>query len=137
MNIFVFGNGNIRFSDFIRYYEKPLERYILLNDSVFTVCDFKGVDTLVMELLKWDAAQVSVYHIGERPRYLPDKYKTKVSQWKLMGGYENDEWRDKAAIESCTHFLAVDFNSDARRKSGTQKNIELCVQLNKIKIEQD
>ena len=87
------------------------------------MCDYKGVDTLVMELLKSEASKVTVYHIGERPRYLPDKYKTKVSGWKLIGGFETDEARDMAAIESCSHYLAVDFNSDEQRKSGTLKNI--------------
>jgi hypothetical protein len=134
MNIFIFGNGNISFPDFIQYYEKPLGQWISQESTEFTVCDFRGADTLVMELLKCETPQVTVYHIGERPRYIPDKYKTKVSQWKLEGGYENDELRDMAAIENCTHFLAVDFNSNEKRKSGTQKNIELCEALNKIRI---
>ena len=134
MNIYIFGNGNISFLDFIRYYQKPLSKYISDEAVAFSVCDFKGVDTLVMELLKCEATKVNVYHIGERPRYLPDKYKTKVSQWKLQAGYENDEARDRAAIKDCTHYLAVDFNTSEQRKSGTQKNIELCEAMNKIRI---
>ncbi len=104
------------------------------NNIEFIVCDFRGVDTLIMEYLKNESHNVSVLHIGEKPRYLPDKYRTKVNHWKIIGGFENDILRDKYAIENCTHFIATDFNSSEKRKSGTQKNIELCEALNKIKI---
>jgi hypothetical protein len=135
MNIYIFGNGNLSFDHFIEYYEKPLRSYLSRKDVSFLVCDFKGVDTLVMELLKCTSSQVTLYHIGERPRYLPDKYRTKVSQWQLKGGFESDEARDLAAIDHCTHYLAVDFNSNAQRKSGTQANIELCQERKKSRIE--
>jgi len=131
MHIYVFGNGNISFADFIHYYQQPLSSYLSNNKVSFSVGDYKGVDTLVMELLKRESSHVTVYHVGERPRYLPDKYKTKVSSWKLIGGFDTDEARDLAAIESCSHYLAVDFNSDEQRKSGTLKNIEVCQTNNK------
>jgi hypothetical protein len=137
MNIYIFGNGNIGFDDFIEYYEKPLRSYLSREDVSFSVCDFKGVDTLVMELLKCVSAKVTLYHVGERPRYLPDKYKTKVNQWKIKGGFESDEARDLAAIDNCTHYLAVDFNSNSQRKSGTRTNIDLCAAKNKIRIEKE
>jgi hypothetical protein len=131
MHIYVFGNGNISFTDFIHYYQQPLSSYLSNYEVSFSVGDYKGVDTLVMELLKRESSHVTVYHVGERPRYLPDKYKAKVSSWKLIGRFETDEARDLAAIESCSHYLAVDVNSDEQRKSGTLKNIELCQAKNK------
>lgn len=136
MKIYIFGNGNIKFDDFEQSYLRPIKRLIKTDNVTFIVCDFRGVDTLVMEYLKSESQNVSVIHIGEKPRYLPDKYRTKVSQWKIIGGFENDKSRDEYAINTCTHFLAVDFNSDGKRKSGTQKNIELCLSLNKTKIEE-
>jgi hypothetical protein len=51
------------------------------SDLHFIVCDFRGVDTMVMEYLKCSTPYVRVCHVGERPRYLPDKYGTMVSQW--------------------------------------------------------
>jgi hypothetical protein len=42
--------------------------------------------------------------------------------------------RDEAAIEACTHFLAHDINSDENRKSGTQRNIERCLELGKERV---
>ncbi len=87
-----------------------------------------------MELLKSLNKNVTVFHIGEKPRYLPDKYKTKVAGWKLIGGFQDDESRDLAAIENCTHFIAKDFNSKADRISGTMKNILKCSALNKVEI---
>lgn len=132
--IYIFGNGNISLSDFIAYYQTPLEPFVKDPDYRFILCDFRGADTLMMEWLKTETHRVEIYHIGEKPRYMPDKYKTQVSQWKCIGRFENDESRDKAAIEACTHFLAIDFNSNAKRKSGTLKNIEECISLGKIPL---
>lgn len=134
MNIYIFGNGNISFNDFKKYYESVITKYAALENTSFLLCDFKGVDVLAMEVLKCTSPNVSVYHIGERPRYLSDKFKTKVSSWKLIGGFENDEQRDAEAIQNCTHYIAIDFNADANRISGTQKNIDHCEKMNKIKL---
>ena len=132
MKLFVFGNGNTSFED---YSEKYVSYLCKLNKNTeFLVCDFRGVDTLTMEYLKTKSSKVSVYHIGEKPRYLPARYRTKVSSWQLFGGYETDHERDMAAICGCTHFLAFDFNVSAQRKSGTATNIEKCLQLNKISL---
>ena len=134
MNIYIFGNGNISFPDFKTHYEQILNLYLDNEHATFIVCDFKGVDTLTMELLKCSAANVTIYHVADKPRYLPDKFKTKVNSWTIKGGFENDEQRDLQAINACTHFIATDFNSNNKRKSGTLKNIELCEKLNKIKL---
>lgn len=137
MNIYIFGNGNISFTDYKIYYEQILNRYLNNENVSFIVCDFKGVDTLTMEVLKCSSDKVSIYHVSDKPRYLPDKFKTKVSNWKILGGFENDEQRDLEAIKNCTHFIATDFNAGNKRKSGTQKNIELCEKLSKIKLKNE
>ncbi|NME70233.1 hypothetical protein [Flammeovirga aprica] len=134
MKVYIFGNGNIKYSDFEELYLKSIKRLAEAN-AEFIVCDFRGVDTLVMEFLKSESQNVNVIHIGEKPRYLPDKYRTKVSQWKIKGGFEDDKSRDHYAINLCTHFIATDFNSNEKRKSGTQQNIELCTSLGKIRVE--
>ena len=133
VRVYVFGNGNLGFDAFLDRYRAPLLDLDLARCEVL-VCDFRGVDTLTMELLKDRMAQVRVFHIGERPRYLPDRYRTKVSSWELVGGFEDDASRDAAAIEACTHFLGFDQNSNAKRTSGTQKNIERCLALGKIRL---
>lgn len=135
MKVYVFGNGNLSFADFMQLYQKPITKLIQQDATVsFIVCDFKGVDTLVMELLKCETAKVTVLHIGTKPRYMPDKYRTQVNNWEITGGFETDTDRDHAAIAACTHFLAFDFNSNNQRKSGTQSNIELCVELGKERV---
>ncbi|MNJ91886.1 hypothetical protein D3C87_95410 [compost metagenome] len=135
MNIYLFGNGNISFADFKIHYEEIMNRYLDDETVHFSLCDFRGTDALAMEVLKCTTSRVSVYHIGERPRYLPDKFRTKVSGWKIIGGFENDEQRDREVIQNCTHFIAIDFNSDEKRISGTQKNIAYCEQLGKIRLQ--
>ena len=133
MDIFIFGNGNLSFDDYLKYYKTPIFEILNKNNNThFIVCDFRGVDTLTMELLKSLTPNVTVLHIGEKPRYLSDKFKTEVSKWNIKGGFINDAERDLFAINSCTHFLAFDFNSDEKRKSGTLKNIEICTTLNKL-----
>jgi hypothetical protein len=134
MKVYVFGNGNINFDDFISCYATYLRKLVAQQNTQFIICDFRGVDTLTIEFLKNETENVSIYHIGDRSRYIPDRFKTKVSQWKFIGGFKTDFERDGKAIENCTHFLATDFNSDETRKSGTQKNIEKCLALGKIDI---
>ena len=134
MKVYIFGNGNIKYTDFETLYLKPIESVLSEKEVSFILCDFRGTDTLAMEYLKHLSPNVTVVHIGERPRYMPDKYRTKVSQWKVIGGFEDDSSRDAYAIEQCTHFIATDFNSNEKRKSGTLKNIERCLELGKIQL---
>ena len=132
MILYVFGAGCIRFEVFLELYAAPLGR--LRESDHVVVCDFRGVDTLTMELLKDKTPNVSVLHIGERPRYLPDKHRTQVSSWELVGGFDSDEARDRAAVERCTHFLAHDLSPVPGRTSGTMRVMQLCHQLGKPRI---
>lgn len=132
MKILIFGNGNLRFEDFLTLYAQLLQKALENSENEFIVGDFRGADTLTMEFLKTKTNQVCIYHIGEKPRYLPDSFKTQVSNWKIVGGFKSDQERDLAMIEQCTHFIGFDFNSDENRKSGTQKNINRCLSLGKL-----
>jgi hypothetical protein len=87
-----------------------------------------------MELLKTISPNVTILHIGERPRYFVDTYKTQAKKWIIQGNFKNDEERDLHAINLCSHYLAIDFNSNQKRKSGTLKNIENCISNHKIDI---
>ncbi len=135
MQVYIFGNGNISFDDFRKHYEEPIKRILESdNDAGFLLCDFRGTDTLAMELLKSKTSNVTVFHVGEKPRYFPDKFKTKARGWKVVGGFESDEQRDIEVAKLCTHFLAKDFNSDEKRKSGTLKSIEFCIELGRVNL---
>jgi hypothetical protein len=72
MYLYVFGNGNLSFAEFLTYYHEPLGRLEHGSGLHFIVCDFRGVDTMVTEYLTCATPNVCVYHVGERPRYLPD-----------------------------------------------------------------
>lgn len=133
MKVFIGGNGNLSFEDFCHYYASVLDKTVEDNPNArFLVCDFRGVDVLAMEYLKCRTPNVTVYHMGSRPRYTPDQFRTYVSEWEFMDGYRNNWERDQATLKNCTHYLAYDFNSDHNRKSGTQKNIEVCQRMRKI-----
>lgn len=131
--IFICGNGNISYDDFNNYYLTKLKHHVDKYNS-FIVGDFRGTDTLIMEYLKTLTPNVEVCHLYERPRYLPDKFKTYVSNWNITGGFKTNEERDLYMINKCTHFLAIDQNSDNKRKSGTLKNRERCRIENKIEL---
>jgi hypothetical protein len=88
----------------------------------------------MMEFLKDKSEKVTILHVGKRPRYFANSFQTKVKKWKIIGGFNSDNERDRFGIELYIHFLAIDFNNDEKRKSGTLKNIEKCLSLGKIKI---
>lgn len=134
MHLYIFGNGNLSFEDFLKHYVPVLDSLDWTQNPGFVLGEFRGTDTLALEYLKTRTAQVTVLHVGERPRYLPDKYKTKVSQWTIKGGFSSDEARDAEAIEACTHFLGIDFNSNEKRISGTRKNIDRLREMGKIEL---
>lgn len=133
MRIFVFGNGNLPFRLFVAQYIPHLLS-ATADGAKFIVCDYRGVDTLTMEYLKTKTPNVTVFHMLAQPRYWPATFLTQASDWLRVGGFESDRERDDAAIEACTHFLAYDINSDAGGKSGTQKNIERCLELGKEQV---
>ncbi|WP_449400087.1 hypothetical protein [Chryseobacterium wanjuense] len=89
----------------------------------------------MMEFLKDKSENVMILHVGKRPRYFVNSFQTKAKNWKIVGGFNSDYERDWFGIELCTHFLAIDFNTNEKRKSGTLKNIEKCLSLGKIRIE--
>lgn len=135
MKLFVFGNGNIPFEIFIERYAQVIDKVLEIDSKTeFVICEFRGTDTLTLEYLKTRTSNVTVLHIGDKPRYKPDIFKTYVSDWNFSGSFASDIERDMAAIRMCTHFLAYDFNSDKNRISGTRKNIDKCISLNKIAI---
>lgn len=131
--IYVFGNGNISWESFNKIYIETLEKFDI-SDCEFLIGDYTGTDTLMMEFLKDKASKVTIVHLNAKPRYFANTFNTKAKNWKRIGGFKSDEARDLYAISECTHFLAVDFNSDNKRKSGTQKNIEKCFSLGKTRI---
>jgi len=132
MILYVFGPGRIGFEAFLELYLPPLQR--LEESDHVVVCDLGGTDTLAMEVLKDRTANVAVLHIGERPRYLPDRHKTKAAGWELVGGFADDNARDRAAVERCTHFLAHDLSPVPGRTSGTMRIMQLCHKLGKPRI---
>lgn len=131
--IYVSGNGNVTWENFHQFYIEPLKK-LNLSEYEFIIGDFSGTDTLMIEFLKDKSENVTILHVGKKPRYFVNSFKTMTRRWKIIGGFSSDYERDQFGIEHCTHFLAADFNTDEKRKSGTLKNIEKCLNLNKIAI---
>lgn len=134
MIVYIFGNGNLSFENFTEHYLPVLNELSNNKNTHFLICDFRGADTLSMEFLKTKTPNVSIYHIGDFTRYMPDKYRTKVSQWGTVPNFTNDSDRDQNALEKCTHFLAKDFNSSKNKISSTLKNIQQCLSKGKVDL---
>lgn len=70
--VFISGNGNTSFSDFLKYYQPHLENLVNEEDTHFILGNFRGIDVLSMEFLKTRTSNVKVYHVGEKPnKFLP------------------------------------------------------------------
>ena len=137
MKLFICGNGNIPFDTFLEKYIEPIERLcdeIDIDDIEFILCEFRGLDILMLEYLKTKSKNVTVLYMRNNPRYKPDEFRTFVKEWHFIGEYSSNLERDLAAIDMCTHFLAYDTNSDHNRMSGTLKNIKKCLSLGKREI---
>ncbi len=128
--VYVFGNGNTSWEEFQEFYIPRLEA-LLKEPHKILVCDFRGVDTMAMEWLKTRTPNVAVYHMRKRPRAFPDTFRTEARDWIMKGGFRTDNDRDAACISACTHYIAFDRNSDEKRTSGTQRNINTLSSLGK------
>lgn len=135
--IYVFGNGRLSFDDFLRLYVPPLEAALAHHDSAWVVCDFRGVDTLVMEYLKARTAAVTVFHVGDRPRYLPDRHGALAQRWVIRGGFADNSARNEAALAACTHYLAIDRFSLPTKPTSTAALIERCRAAGRIALVAD
>lgn len=133
MKVYVFGNGSISFDTFTMFYKDALES-LANRGAHFLIGDCCGADTLAMEYLKDKTPNVTIYHMYKNPRYIPDIWKSHTHKWRKAGGFTFDGCRDRAMIEECSHFLAIDQNTTSDRVSDTMKNIRRCDSLGKIPI---
>lgn len=131
--VYVFGNGRLEFDDFIQLYA-PTMRAAISPETTWILGDHCGVDTLAMEFLKTRSERVTVLHVGERPRYLPDRHDTLARAWTLLGGFADDHARDEAAVDRCTHYLAVDRFATPLRPTGTASLIARCVSRGRVSL---
>lgn len=127
------GNGNISFENFLHHYKPVLDK-CLIDGFKFNIGDFRGTDCLIMEYLKTQTPDVTIWLCNKsNPSYIPDHFKTFACEWKIMqSGETTSQNRDFQMIDNSDYFFGVDFNSDEFRKSGTLKNIEKAIRENKM-----
>lgn len=135
--VYVFGHGNLEFATFVERYVPAIDELLVDPTCAWVLRDFRGADALAMEYLKTRTERVTVFHVGDRPRYQPDGFGTAARQWQRRGGFAGDAERDDAAIGACTHFLAVDAHPDDTRVSDTRRAIERCRSLGRIDLAVD
>ena len=68
MHLYIFGNGNLSFDDFLAYYRGPLSKLDYGSGVRCIVCDFRGTDTLATLLrADIDTASVTISEVTPTP----------------------------------------------------------------------
>lgn len=84
--IYVSGNGNVTWENFHQFYLEPIKK-LNLSECEFTIGNFSGTDTLMMEFLKDKTENVTILHVGKRLRYFANAFKTKAEKmecnWRI------------------------------------------------------
>lgn len=111
---FISGHLDLTQDEFSAHYVPQIEGALKWPPVSFVVGDARGADTLVQEYLKLRCADVVVYHMFEKPRNNPAKFKTK-------GWHLSDIDRDEAMTRDSTHDIA--WVRPGRESSGTAKNL--------------
>lgn len=108
--IYVSGNGNVTWENFHQFYIEPLKK-LNLSEYEFIIGHFSGTDTLMMEFLKDKSENVTILHVGKKPRYFANLFKTKAEKWKIVGGFTSDYERDQFGIEQYQFVLNDDLDN--------------------------
>lgn len=116
---FISGHRDITAEEF-QNYSQALDKIIKeIPDASFVVGDYYGVDIMAQDylvnILKIDPTQITVYHMFDKPRNINEKITNTV------GGFETDEERDAAMTTNSSHDIA--FVRNHKKLSGTAQNI--------------
>lgn len=110
---FVSGHLDLTPQELQEHYVPAMER-AFLDGAAFVVGDARGADRLAASWLADRGAEVTVFHMLERPRFDPGPHLT-------QGGYTDDTSRDAAMTAASTVDIA--WVRPGRERSGTAKNL--------------
>lgn len=110
--VFVSGHLDLTEEEFREHYgPRILEAHAQGWD--FAVGDARGTDQMTQDFLKRMAGRVTVYHMGDAPRY--------NAGFPTVGRLANDEERDAAM--TCESARDIAWVRPGREKSGTARNL--------------
>lgn len=110
---FISGHLDLTEEEFNEYYV-PRILTAIQSGARFVVGDAPGADHLAQRWLKRHGTNVTVFHMGENPRYsngLPTR-----------GGFKSDTARDSTMTAASSHDIA--WVREGRENSGTARNLE-------------
>ena len=111
---FISGHLDLTDEEFEEHYKPKIERACSEGAS-FVVGDAVGTDTKAQEFLLKLGADVTVFHMFEKPR-------NNIGNQKTRGGYTSDTSRDQAMTAVSNEDIA--WVRPGREKSGTAKNLK-------------
>jgi hypothetical protein len=104
---FISGHIDLSEQDFITHY-KPLLDKAIEEKAMFIVGDAAGTDTMAQKYLSEYKERVLIFHMF-------DKVRNNVGGFKTIGGFKDDESRDKAmTLRSTKNILYI--RSEGRSK---------------------
>lgn len=116
---FISGHRDITYEEFHKLYEPIIKEKIEQYDAYFVIGDYEGVDILaqnyLLDILKYDADKVTVYHMFGKPRYVNNHV------IHTVGNFTTDVERDTAMTSISNEDIA--FVRKGRYQSGTGQNI--------------
>lgn len=123
LTYFISGHRDLTEEQFEDLYIPMINEILATNPQpYFVVGDCKGVDSFAQDYLKTlvalnriHPAQVTVYHMFEKPRYLAS------DEFRVIGGWQSDVERDTAMTNAS--FRDIAFIHPGAWTSGTAQNI--------------
>lgn len=107
------GHLDLTTHEFEEHY-KPIIDDAIAKGCHFIVGDARGTDTLAQAYLATHNAEVTVYHMFERPRH-------NTGDFPVRGGYPSDDERDAAMTAESDFDIA--WVRPGRENSGTARNL--------------
>lgn len=113
MIYFISGHLDLTKEEFYIHYSQLL-REAACSGAKFIVGDASGADNMAQEFLAELFADVTVYHMFDRPRH--------NHGFETIGGFKSDKERDEAMTNNSDADIA--WVRMGREKSGTARNIK-------------
>jgi len=111
--LYVSGHLDLTRDEFNAHYVPKLDAAVKEPPVAFVMGDARGADQLAQAYLGSKYANVTVYHMFEKPRY--------NAGFDTVGGFTSDTSRDEAMTQASTHDIA--WVRPGREASGTAKNL--------------
>ena len=94
MKYFISGHLDLTQDEFEKHYKSQIDAALCESSSEFVIGDATGADLLAQQYLFYKDKNVTIYHIGSKPRNLANHC------FSTHSGFKTDELRDEAMTQN-------------------------------------